>query len=408
MAFPQGINFRASTGYVSDGANEYAQLVPSSGGNYPTTTPQGNTVGWEGTAYLQVATRDRSATVDHRLAGMNYANTAAIANYRIDLPAAGTYGIRLAAGDAGFSSATQVELFDSTTSLGVLASGVVAAGSFIDAAGTTYTAANWPANNALVAKTFASTICRVGVGSTSSSNRVIAHFYIEAAAGVGTTVAPSGAALTLTGFAPTITQPQTVSPGSASLTLTGYAPTVSQAVVIAPDGAALTITGYAPTVTQAAPQTIAPSGAVLTLTGYAPTVTQYAAPAAGGDGGGAGNVREVRRYADLLDKAHKPTRSQKKKRRLELVAEALELLPDLPEAAEIAPVAARIVFEQESAARATAYANRPIEAMEPVVVPFDAHAALRDLIAKLMADEAMRRELEDEDEFETELLLLGS
>lgn len=136
--------------------------------------------------------------------------------------------------------------------------------------------------------------------------------------------------------------------------------------------------------------------------------TSAAPMAPAGDGGGAGNVREVRRFADLLDKAHKPTRSQKKKRRLELEAEALELLPDLPEAAELAPVAARIVFEQEAAARATAYANRPIEAMAPVVIPFDAHAALRDLIAKLMADEAMRHELEAEEQFETELLLLGS
>lgn len=135
-----------------------------------------------------------------------------------------------------------------------------------------------------------------------------------------------------------------------------------------------------------------------------------AAPTPAGDGGGAGPVREVRAFADMLDKAHKLTRSQKKKRRAELVEEVRELLPALPEAEQIAPAIAQIVFEQESKARAMC-ADRPIEALAPVVVPFDAKAAIAELIERFMADEAMRRQIEAERAEEDEIdafLLLGS
>lgn len=181
MAFPQGINFRSTSGYVADGANEYAQLQPGTGGNYPTTTPQGNTVGWEGTAYLQIGSRDRSTSIDRRLAGTNYANTAAVAMYRIDLPAAGSYNVRLAAGDAQYSASVQVELFDDNASIGVMASGSLSAGSFMDATGATLSSANWPSQNAAITKSFASTTCRIGVGSSAANNKVISHFYIESA-----------------------------------------------------------------------------------------------------------------------------------------------------------------------------------------------------------------------------------
>lgn len=228
----------------------------------------------------------------------------------------------------------------------------------------------------------------VTFSSTISTNRGLGGASFVTASASGQTVLPGGASVALNGNAPTISQATTIAPGSASVAITGGAPAVSQqAFVVSPGSASIGLVGNAPTVTQG---TTAP-----------PPVS---------DGGGAGNWGEVRRFADLLDKAHKLTRSQKKKRRAELVEEVREVLPPLPEAEKIAPAIAQIVFEQESKARAM-YADRPIEAMAPVVVPFDAKAAIAELVARFMADEAMRRQIEAEQAEEDEIdafLLLGS
>lgn len=94
------------------------------------------------------------------------------------------------------------------------------------------------------------------------------------AAGSGTNIMPGQGSLTLTGYAPSISQPQAVNPGAGSMAITGYAPSVSQssATAINPGAGAITITGYAPTIVQ--PQTAAPGAGALSITGYAPTVTQ--------------------------------------------------------------------------------------------------------------------------------------
>ena len=87
----------------------------------------------------------------------------------------------------------------------------------------------------------------------------------------GVTVSPGKGALTLTGYAPTVTTPVTVSPSKGALVLTGYAPTVSLPVTVSPGKGALVITGYAPTVTT--PVTVSPGKGALVLTGYAPVVS---------------------------------------------------------------------------------------------------------------------------------------
>jgi Concanavalin A-like lectin/glucanases superfamily len=86
------------------------------------------------------------------------------------------------------------------------------------------------------------------------------------------TAGPGVGSLTLAGFSPTVAQPQTAAPGVGSLALAGFAPTVAQSVnqQAAPGVGSLTLSGFAPTVSQ--PQTAAPGVAALTLTGYAPTV----------------------------------------------------------------------------------------------------------------------------------------
>ncbi len=92
----------------------------------------------------------------------------------------------------------------------------------------------------------------------------------------GTTVAVPAGALTLTGYAPTVsfTAHQTIAVPAGALTLTGFAPTVSTsaAQTIAVPAASLTLTGFAPTVAATANQSISVPAGSLTLTGYAPTV----------------------------------------------------------------------------------------------------------------------------------------
>jgi len=99
-------------------------------------------------------------------------------------------------------------------------------------------------------------------------------FYSLAAG--GTTVAVPAGALTLTGYAPTVsfTAHQTIAVPAGALTLTGFAPTVSTSAsqTIAVPAASLTLTGFAPTVAATANQSISVPAGSLTLTGYAPTV----------------------------------------------------------------------------------------------------------------------------------------
>lgn len=184
MALPQGIDFRETAGFITDPANHTSELTLSDPGNYPTTTPQGNTVGYEGLVAAQIGSRDRLSTNDARLAGLHFTNTASIATYRIDLPAAGVYKIRIALGDASYAQNAKCELFDDTTSLGVLSStATTAANNFRDATDAEYSAANWPASNTAVVKTFASTICRFKMGSTAAATYAWAHVYVESSGG---------------------------------------------------------------------------------------------------------------------------------------------------------------------------------------------------------------------------------
>ena len=182
MALPQGINCRATLAYVSDGADEF--FMDEGVNNYPTTSTQGNTVGWE-TAFGNLGQRNRSASNDRRLAGMQYTGTGTKYDLRIDLPSAGSYDIRLAAGDGLYAQPVSVELFDTSSSLGVLSSGSTSAGNkFKDATNVERTAATWPGSNVAVTKTFSTTICRFRLGSGSTLD-VMAHAHVAASASAG-------------------------------------------------------------------------------------------------------------------------------------------------------------------------------------------------------------------------------
>lgn len=89
MAFPQGVDFRSTAGFVTDPANF---TVDAGTTVYPTASPQGNNIGWVSTSGL--SSRNRSASVDPRLAGMVFGTNIA-STFKIDLPSAGTYNIRI-------------------------------------------------------------------------------------------------------------------------------------------------------------------------------------------------------------------------------------------------------------------------------------------------------------------------
>lgn len=186
MSLPQGIDFRATSAFVTDPANCTFEIGASA--NYPRTTPQGNTVGWE---TAPSGTRDRTASVDARLAGVHFNSAATTSSYRIDLPAPGDYTITFGIGDATIAERIFLELFDDTTSLGVIASntgGTIPAGEFYDASGVLRTSpADWVANNATITKAFSSTICRFKIGGIGTPCP-IAHIFIASSGGGGTTI----------------------------------------------------------------------------------------------------------------------------------------------------------------------------------------------------------------------------
>lgn len=184
MSFPQLINFRQTALYISDNANTYPEL--SSGINYPTTTAQGNTVGWE-TVYNGVSGRNRNSGNVPELAGCFVGTTGDRPIYRIDLPATGTYPIRLAGGEANYAALVPVEIQDTTTSLGSPITGSTSAGQrFKDATNTEYTNATWSGSNTAVNFTFTTTIARFIFGNGSGLPQ-FAHINVGAAVGGGST-----------------------------------------------------------------------------------------------------------------------------------------------------------------------------------------------------------------------------
>lgn len=148
---------------------------------------------------------------------------------------------------------------------------------------------------------------------------------------------------------------------------------------------------------------LAESGAY-TITGNAVTNPgeEVAPPSGGGGGvsGGAGSLREVRAFADLLDKS-RPTKAAKKRLRRVLEVEALELLPDEPEAIKAAQEIAAVVAKKEL----QAIERRPVNAAPLKALPFDPSEMIRQMVEEWLQNEAIRQELEDEEE--AEMLLMG-
>lgn len=202
MALPQGVNFRETSGYVSDGTDDYAQI--SATVNYPTTTPQGNNVGWL-TAGAWAA-RNRNASNPASLAGVHYATTSVLAEYRIDLPAAGTYSIRFAGGDASASARVHCQIYDGTTTLlaTIGPSTTGAANRFVDASGVVrLSPAAWVSDNVAIELTFSTSTLLLRFPADSGAHRVIAHIAVYPVGGGDLTVITGLATETNSAFAVT-------------------------------------------------------------------------------------------------------------------------------------------------------------------------------------------------------------
>lgn len=197
-AWDKGFNFRTTSGFVTDGANETYVLE---GDAYPTVR-NGVTFGWN-TATCITDTggggRDRDAGIDRRIAGMNFVgNQLNQCTFQVDLPAAGTYLISLGMGDAGGNAKSNyVVVKDNTTALITFAPlATLSTPTFGDAAGNTYTAANWTTSQTSVSKTFATTTFNLVLGSgltPDGTDSSIDHIFISQVAStpfVGLSVTP--------------------------------------------------------------------------------------------------------------------------------------------------------------------------------------------------------------------------
>jgi len=182
-----GFNLRQTSGYVTDPAGT-SSITTSPETAYPSTRTISSvnyTIGYvtdAGAGYYDNGgilgfSRDRDSGVDARLAGSFIAPTGARTRIRIDLPEAGIYDINLAAGDALYSSSQTVRIYDTSTLLTTIATNqAVDAANFMDAQGDIYSAAAWPASNAALRLTFATTECRIEYGDVAeASNSSLNH-----------------------------------------------------------------------------------------------------------------------------------------------------------------------------------------------------------------------------------------
>lgn len=168
-----GINFRHTSGYVTDGENETYCLHEA----YPVTRG-GATFGWEAD---MDAGFDVDSAADRRLAGYNKRSSVS-RGFRLDLPEAGNYRVRLALGQlsAGGSFDVSGSVQDNTIDRFTFTDSSVADNSFVDASGTERTSTAWPANNSPVEAIFISTLLRIAlVPFTGISDVRLAHLFVE-------------------------------------------------------------------------------------------------------------------------------------------------------------------------------------------------------------------------------------
>lgn len=185
MSWVQGVNFRGSSGYVTDGADTGYEIGTTANYTGARTLAAGNAVGigWEDAPTLML---DRGA-VDPRVAGAGFVSS--LTRYRIDLPATGTYSIAVAAADAaGGGWDSYIEIFDTTTSLGVVCNKApVTPNYYVNVNDTEYFVTS-PGNiDDTQDFVFSSTILRFKVNQLGAGFGMISHILITQLAAAGGT-----------------------------------------------------------------------------------------------------------------------------------------------------------------------------------------------------------------------------
>lgn len=181
MALPQWIYFRATDDQV-DPADADAEIGTTA--NYPRTTPQGNSVGYESLSSGHL-TRDRNTTTSVLLKGMHATSVTddtLTSTYRIDLPSTGDHEIRMAAGDSAGSWDTRVRFQDGSTTFQDY--NAASSNVWLDATGVNRANESaWVTSNAVLTRTFASTIFRVITGGATNraalDGTAMAALYID-------------------------------------------------------------------------------------------------------------------------------------------------------------------------------------------------------------------------------------
>lgn len=177
-----GINCRATSTYVTDGANDDYSL----GGTGTRTGPGGHQHAWA--VDKTAGARDRStSTGDSRLAGViQHANGGSPTTFTVSLPdGAGTYNFRLALGDASFSHTDmKLVLKDGGTTLVTVSGNTSGAGRWFDATGVERSDATWPGSNATAEVVFSGSTATIELGNTAGSdNSCLAHVAFEFVSG---------------------------------------------------------------------------------------------------------------------------------------------------------------------------------------------------------------------------------
>lgn len=182
-AWDKGFNFRATSGYVTDGTDQTYVLATES---YPQSR-NGVTFGWS-TAPLDSRDRTTGSPNNPRLSGINFSANAAGTTpgvFRVDLPATGKFDLYMAFGDSDNGQAIDAEWADNASYTTVANNGGTIANSYFDATGALRTAAQWVADSTLggtkVSPTFASQILNIRVGGLTAigSSSCVAHLFVS-------------------------------------------------------------------------------------------------------------------------------------------------------------------------------------------------------------------------------------
>jgi len=152
-----GFDFRATLGYVTDPSYAAAVLGEAYPNTYSNADGASIVAGWTG----GVATRDRIAWAEPRLAGLNGSDGSGTITFKVALPGPGQYGIVAAFGDEGNDETCTVTFADDTATIVTYTGVSVASFHSMDASGNVYEDHVFFASQTPLVHTFTSSVLKV-------------------------------------------------------------------------------------------------------------------------------------------------------------------------------------------------------------------------------------------------------